>query len=110
MSHGEPCITENQIDQYDRTFSAVFINGHPKGSLMVRMAKIEDEQEHQDEMLKEIKQGIDDLPKKLALWLTILATLIVIFQFLVPSIQKRLNMTELPPSHEISNEAIIPPM
>lgn len=106
MTHGEPCITDKELGQLNDVYTAVFINHHANGSLMARMSNVEREQEEYRQNLEEIKIGIDGLPKKLLLWLSILVALLALFEFLTPSIQKKLNMSENP--NGSVQESIIP--
>lgn len=102
-------MDEQSWSNGDAAFRSIFINGHPNGSLMVRMANAEEKLAAQNHMLQEIKDGIDKLPKKLLLWLSILAALIVILEFLGPSIQKTLKIAGVP-VQTISQDAKIPPV
>lgn len=78
-------------------YNAVYVNGHPNGSLMVRMAKVEERSEAMEDGIHEIKVAIDQMPKKLLIWLTIIATAIAIFEFLAPSIRKSIGMADIAP-------------
>lgn len=94
MNHDGECINNEAVGQGQQAYTALFVNGHPKGSVMVRMAAIEKEQETMNETLQRIEKGIDDLPKKLLTWLLILSTFIAIVEFLGPSLRKTLNISE----------------
>lgn len=89
---------------------AIFINGHPNGSIMVRLANVEERQDAQDKSLKRIEDGIEAMPKKLFLWLSILVVVLTIFQFFIaPALRKDMNLGELP-THELSQDAKNPPL
>lgn len=81
-------------------WNAIFVNGHPKGSLMVRMARTEDNQEGMEKKIDRMQETLDDLPSKLGkmvlLWLSIAVTLIGIMQFLGPSLRKTMGLAENP--------------
>lgn len=111
MSHGGQCLSAELMSKLHSVYDAVFVNNHENGSLMARMTRVEDElisqKEEYREDIEDIKKGLKDLPKKLLLWLSILIALITLFNFLTPSIQKKLNMTEVAP-REVSQHAVIP--
>jgi hypothetical protein len=109
MSQDGPCISDEQLRNFEKTFSAVFINGHPRGSVMVRIANIESQQANQDEKLDEIKKGIDDLPKKLFIWLSILTLFFGLVTFLAPSLRKAMDLSQAP-TRDLSQDAKIPPL
>jgi hypothetical protein len=86
-------------------FRALFINGHAKGSVMVRMAKVEQQQDmleaRVDEIGRDVKivvESLNNLPRRLVrnllLGLTVLAAFIAIVTFLGPSLRKAWGMTD----------------
>jgi hypothetical protein len=108
MSHGDPCISADDIKDFRETYTAVFINHHVNGSLMARMNNVEKAQKDTQEFLEKIDKNIEDLPKKLFLWLSIIVLLLTIFTFLAPSLRKSLNMGAMQPERQVSQDAKIP--
>lgn len=102
------CKFEDRIESGVEAYRGLYINGHPNGSIMVRMSKVEEMSETNEEVMREIKKSIDDLPKKLVIWLTILTLLIAIFQFLTPSIKKSMGMARIE-GPTLSQETALPP-
>jgi hypothetical protein len=104
---GSTSVTDDRLYQ---TWSAVFVNGNPKGSLMVRMSNVENQVENTAKNLEEIRKGVEALPGRLLLGLSILLALLALFQFLVPSIRKSLGMaqSDTPPTLSDNQHAINP--
>jgi hypothetical protein len=94
--HGE---VTGEATYAERAFNAIWINGHPKGSIMVRLANLEEGQQTQDEMLKKIDENIEKMPKKLALLLTILTLFIGLVTY-VANISSRGPMSPRTPEAE----------
>jgi len=68
------------------------VNGHQKGSVMVRMSNVEGQVEAFDEKLDRLQETLDTLPKKVLTWLLIIGALIAVLQFLGPSMRKVMGM------------------
>jgi hypothetical protein len=86
-------------------FRALFINGHAKGSVMVRMATMEERQDTMEEKIDEVGRDVktairslDELPRRLVrnllLGLSVLAAFIAIVTFLGPSLRKAWGMAD----------------
>lgn len=84
----------NAHDEELNAYKAIFVNGHPKGSLMVRMSNVEIRQDGIDNQVQELKESFDNLAKKILTWLLIAGAVISLLQFLGPSIRKSVGMNE----------------
>lgn len=108
-NHGEhycpPCIHEEQIrsikEDADKAYSALFVNGHPRGSIMTRTARNEED-------IQRILDKVDKLPNTILTYLLIAGALLVILQFLGPSIRKAMGMASRTPDTTLSENAILP--
>jgi len=89
VDHDEKCPHAEKVNQ---TWGAVFLNGHPKGSLMVRMSNVENTQANMDEKVDDLKKSFDQMGNKILLWLSIAVALIALLQFLGPSIRKAIGL------------------
>lgn len=76
--------------------SAVWINGHPRGSLMTRMAAVEKQGEDNSSDIVSILAKLDELPTrilKIVLTISLLVgALITILDFLGPSLRKTMGL------------------
>jgi hypothetical protein len=90
--HCQPCIHEERIrtidEKSDKAYAAIFVNGHPKGSLMTRAARNEED-------IQRILDKVDKLPNTILTYLLIAGSLLVILQFLGPSIRKAMGMISM---------------
>lgn len=79
-------------EKVEQSWSAIFVNGHPKGSLLVRISNVEagldSYEKNTDAKLDDIKKSVDELPKKMLTWLLIIGALIGILQFIGPSLRQ----------------------
>lgn len=84
-----PCIHEEQIrdikEESASVYSAVFVNGNVRGSLMTRTARNEED-------IQRILDNVAALPKTILTYLLIAGALLVVLQFLGPSIRKAMGM------------------
>lgn len=95
-------------DDVKQVYGAIFVNGHPKGSLMVRMASVESKADSIDQQFIELKTSIDRLPRTILTWLLIMTALIGIFGFLAPSLRKMIGMAATTHQVKTADDAAVP--
>ena len=62
---------------------------------MIRIASVERQGDENEAKFDELKKSIDELPKKILTWLLIFGSLLVVLQFLGPSIRKAMGMASM---------------
>jgi len=89
-------VSEAHCKEGVEAWNSIFVNGNPKGSIMVRLSKIELEQEKTETSLEKLQRAIEELPGRLAktilLWLSIAVALIALIEFLGPSLRKTVGL------------------
>ena len=106
-------------EQAEKAFNAIFINGHQNGSLMVRMARNEEQLATMNGTLEMIqadvkatKTTMDEFPgrlmRNLVLFLTFVTLLIGLIVFLGPSIRKSMGMSAYAPMTTAATDAALP--